>query len=207
MPGYEASGWSASVRRGTRRWRSSRNAEQGDQRGARGREIQGATCRHWRRAACRVARRLSQAHRRRNREVGQSDQVRRYQSGVIPPAYVSQSRLPIPSRADLEVMPSGTSGSKANVRCREPSCDHESELNRHWPCWHTAIENGLRPISAGLMIAGGVMLLRIEDSGFCSLGPTSGLGVATAFAFRSAVDRAERRSTTSCGPQSCRCSQ
>ena len=29
--------------------------------------------------------------------------------------------------------------------------------------WHTAIENGLRPIGAGLMIAGGVMLLRIED--------------------------------------------
>jgi chromate transporter len=31
--------------------------------------------------------------------------------------------------------------------------------------WHTAIENGLRPIAAGLMIAGGVMILRVEDSG------------------------------------------
>jgi chromate transporter len=31
--------------------------------------------------------------------------------------------------------------------------------------WHTAIENGLRPIGAGLMIAGGVMILRVEDSG------------------------------------------
>ena len=31
--------------------------------------------------------------------------------------------------------------------------------------WHTAIENGLRPIGAGLMIAGGVMILRIEDCG------------------------------------------
>jgi chromate transporter len=30
---------------------------------------------------------------------------------------------------------------------------------------HTAIENGLRPIGAGLMIAGGVMILRIDDSG------------------------------------------
>jgi chromate transporter len=32
--------------------------------------------------------------------------------------------------------------------------------------WHSAIENGLRPIGAGLMIAGGVMILRIEDSGW-----------------------------------------
>ena len=32
--------------------------------------------------------------------------------------------------------------------------------------WHTAIENGLRPIGAGLMIAGGVAMLRIENSGW-----------------------------------------
>jgi chromate transporter len=31
--------------------------------------------------------------------------------------------------------------------------------------WHTAIENGLRPIAAGLMAAGGVMILRVEDTG------------------------------------------
>ena len=31
--------------------------------------------------------------------------------------------------------------------------------------WHSAIENGLRPIAAGLMISGGVMILRVEDSG------------------------------------------
>jgi chromate transporter len=31
--------------------------------------------------------------------------------------------------------------------------------------WHTAIETGLRPIAAGLMIAGGVMILRIDESG------------------------------------------
>lgn len=31
--------------------------------------------------------------------------------------------------------------------------------------WHTAIENGLRPIAAGLMLAGGVAILRVEDSG------------------------------------------
>jgi chromate transporter len=29
--------------------------------------------------------------------------------------------------------------------------------------WHSTIENGLRPIAAGLMIAGGVMILRVED--------------------------------------------
>jgi len=32
--------------------------------------------------------------------------------------------------------------------------------------WHTALANGLRPIGAGLMIAGGVAILRIEDSGW-----------------------------------------
>src|SRR5215467_7571069 len=31
--------------------------------------------------------------------------------------------------------------------------------------WHAAIENGLRPIGAGLMISGGVVILRVEDSG------------------------------------------
>ena len=40
--------------------------------------------------------------------------------------------------------------------------------------WHTALANGLRPIGAGLMIAGGVAILRIEDSGL--------LGWAVAFA-------------------------
>lgn len=30
--------------------------------------------------------------------------------------------------------------------------------------WHTAIENGLRPIAAGLMIAGGVAILRVEGT-------------------------------------------
>jgi chromate transporter len=31
--------------------------------------------------------------------------------------------------------------------------------------WHSAIEDGLRPIAAGLMVAGGVAILRIEDTG------------------------------------------
>ena len=50
-----------------------------------------------------------------------------------------------------------------------------AHLNRHRGTkWHTAIENGLRPIGAGLMIAGGVMILRIESAGW--------LGWAVAFA-------------------------
>jgi chromate transporter len=31
--------------------------------------------------------------------------------------------------------------------------------------WHTAIEDGLRPVGSGLMLAGGLMLLRVEDTG------------------------------------------
>jgi chromate transporter len=31
--------------------------------------------------------------------------------------------------------------------------------------WHAAIESGLRPIGAGLMASGGVMILRVENSG------------------------------------------
>jgi chromate transporter len=36
--------------------------------------------------------------------------------------------------------------------------------------WHSAIENGLRPIAAGLMIAGGITLLRVEDLGLIAWG-------------------------------------
>jgi chromate transporter len=44
--------------------------------------------------------------------------------------------------------------------------------------WHTAVESGLRPIGAGLMIAGGVAILRVEDSGLMAWGIALG---ATAF--------------------------
>jgi chromate transporter len=36
--------------------------------------------------------------------------------------------------------------------------------------WHGVIENGLRPIAAGLMIAGGVTMLRVEDLGMIAWG-------------------------------------
>ena len=35
---------------------------------------------------------------------------------------------------------------------------------------HTAIEEGLRPIAAGLMTAGGVTILRVEDLGLLAWG-------------------------------------
>ena len=55
--------------------RDRRPAQQRDQRGLRRSRDEGPACRHRRRRAAGLARRLRQAHRRRNREVGQGDQV------------------------------------------------------------------------------------------------------------------------------------
>ena len=44
---------------------------------------EGAACRSGRDSACGLARRLWQAHRRGNREVGQGDRDRQHQAGVI----------------------------------------------------------------------------------------------------------------------------
>jgi chromate transporter len=51
-----------------------------------------------------------------------------------------------------------------------PSCALCFVVGRFWNrCrgsrWHAVIENGLRPIGAGLMISGGVMILRVEEQG------------------------------------------
>jgi chromate transporter len=51
-----------------------------------------------------------------------------------------------------------------------PSCALCFLVGRVWnryrgSRWHAAIENGLRPIGAGLMISGGVMILRVEEQG------------------------------------------
>jgi len=63
--------------------RSYRQAQQGDQYRARRPEIQGAACRpRWRRAGA-LARRLWQAHRRGDREVGQGGEVHGHQSRLI----------------------------------------------------------------------------------------------------------------------------
>ena len=63
--------------------RNRRQAQQGDQRGPRRSQDQGAARRPGRHGACRLARRLRQAHRRRDREVGQGGQVLRRQAGLI----------------------------------------------------------------------------------------------------------------------------
>jgi chromate transporter len=51
-----------------------------------------------------------------------------------------------------------------------PSCTLCFFVARAWnryrgTRWHAAVENGLRPIAAGLMMSGGVMILRVEDTG------------------------------------------
>jgi chromate transporter len=51
-----------------------------------------------------------------------------------------------------------------------PSCALCFVVGRFWnryrgSRWHAVIENGLRPIGAGLMISGGVMILRVEEQG------------------------------------------
>ena len=83
VPGYEASGVVRRRRAEEHARRDRRQAQQGDQRGARRSQDQGAACRPGRHGASGLARRLRQAHRRRNREVGQGGQVRGHQAGVI----------------------------------------------------------------------------------------------------------------------------
>src|SRR5215831_17147313 len=61
---------------------NSREAQQGDQCGPGRSQATGAACRSGRHGACGLARRLRQADRRGNREVGQGDQVRRHQAAV-----------------------------------------------------------------------------------------------------------------------------
>jgi len=60
-----------------------REAEQGDQRGARDSDAQNADCRIGWRAAPNDTQRFRAAHRRRNREMEQGGKVCRYQSGMI----------------------------------------------------------------------------------------------------------------------------
>ena len=83
VPGYEASAWYRHRRAQEHAGRDRRQAQQGDQRGPRRSQDQGAACRPGRHGACRLARRLRQAHRRRNREVGQGDPGGQHQAGVI----------------------------------------------------------------------------------------------------------------------------
>src|SRR6516162_7365603 len=101
-----------------RRWRAQehvhrdrRQAQQGGQRGARRSQDEGAPCQPWWHCACGFARRLWQADRRGNREVGQGDQVRRHQAAVkLPEARYSimlrSAKCPVLTpRADVVLAP------------------------------------------------------------------------------------------------------
>ena len=71
VPGYEASQLVRRRRAERHADRDRRQAQQGDQRGPRRCQNERAACRPWWHCACGLARRLRQAHRRRNGEVGQ----------------------------------------------------------------------------------------------------------------------------------------
>src|SRR5262245_7651065 len=63
--------------------RNHQHAQPGHQRRPRRPDDQGTLCRAWRRSACTVAQRVRKAHRGRNREVGQSNQVLWREAGLI----------------------------------------------------------------------------------------------------------------------------
>ncbi len=80
LPGFEASTWFGIGAPKNTPAEIIDKAQQGDQRGPRRSQDQGAACRPGRHGTSRLARRLREAYRRRNREVGQGDQVRGHQS-------------------------------------------------------------------------------------------------------------------------------
>src|SRR6516225_2385621 len=83
VPGDESSAWLGLGAPKKDPGRTHRQAQPGDQRWPRRSQDQDAACRPgWRRARA-LARRLWQAHRRRNRKVGQGDQVCEHQAGLI----------------------------------------------------------------------------------------------------------------------------
>ena len=94
VPGYEASAWYRRRRAQEHACRDRRQAQQGDQRRPRRSQDQGAACRPGRHAACGLARRLRQAHRRRNREVGQGDPGGQHQAGLSQPDQYSVTPVP-----------------------------------------------------------------------------------------------------------------
>ena len=94
VPGYEASAWFGVGAPKEHARRDHRQAQQGDQRGARRSQDQGAACRPRRHGARRLARRLRQAHRRRNRKMGQGDPRGEHQARLSPVSrHRTRSRL------------------------------------------------------------------------------------------------------------------
>ncbi len=98
VPGYEASALVRHRRAQEHARRDHRQAQQGDQRRPRRSQDEGAACRPGRHAACRLARRLRQAHRRGNREVGQGDPGGQHQGGVTRSVVTRRYSIILPFR-------------------------------------------------------------------------------------------------------------
>jgi tripartite-type tricarboxylate transporter receptor subunit TctC len=83
VPGYEVIVWFRPRRTEGHAGRDRRETKQGDQRWPRRSQDQGAACRPRSWTSCTLTCRIWQVHRRRNREMGEGDQVRRHQGGLI----------------------------------------------------------------------------------------------------------------------------
>ena len=82
LPGFESSQLVRRRRAEGHARRYRRQAQQRDQRGTCRSQIKGTDRGSWRRTDADDARRFRQAHRSRNREMGQGDQIRRHQGEV-----------------------------------------------------------------------------------------------------------------------------
>src|SRR5258708_10269837 len=119
-----------------------REAQQGDQRGARGTRDQGQADRPRRRTADRAARRLRQDDRRRNRNMGEGGQGRRRSRGLngcrnlLEPVY-RESQTPHPDRIADAIRPL-PQGERSHRACGPSVLDPESESqhNRARRCLH-----------------------------------------------------------------------
>ena len=98
VPGYEASAFFGINAPKATPPEIIEQAQQGDQCDPRRAGDEGAICRPGRHSASRLARQVREAHCRRNREVGQGDQVRGHQARVIPPR---RSVTPVRRMADV----------------------------------------------------------------------------------------------------------
>ncbi len=113
VPGFEADNWFGIGAPRSTPAEIIDKAQQGNQRHACRSQDQGAACRPGRHSAGGLTGRFRQAHRRRNREVGQGDQVCRHQGGVID--YLTRIVLGLP--ASMVLMANGltTSPCLSNV--------------------------------------------------------------------------------------------
>ena len=93
VPGYEASTWSGVGAPKNTPAEIVDKLNKAINAGSRRSEDEGAPCRPWAHRCMRLARRIRQAHRGRNRKVGQGDSRGQYQGGVRPHQLVSSKQL------------------------------------------------------------------------------------------------------------------